>query len=194
MKHTSVASGLALAYLSAHAHAFPALLTRKDKWENPDGGNTDVQVGDKKINWGSKPPWDALNEIKDHCLSNGCNGDDKLTVKTKILDGDTLDEGEISISIDGTFAEEGEDGNIDQLTDLVKAAVANSNYDVKTETYAEGYSCSVGTPFGCDRKCRTLLHQHKMNIANANRSGNSHRRGPVLDDQPRQRQCQERLW
>lgn len=159
MKHTSVASGLALAYLSAHAHAFPALITRKDKWENPDGGNTDVQVGDKKINWGSKPPWDALNEIKDHCLSNGCNGDDKLTVKTKILDGDTLDEGDITISIEGTFARDDEDGNIDQLTDLVKAAAARSNYDVKTESYAEGYSCPVGTSFGCDRKCRTLLHR-----------------------------------
>lgn len=155
MKTTSVASGLALAYLSAHAHAFPTgpTLVRRDDWKNPDGGNTNVQVGDKKVNWGSKPPWDALNEIKEHCLSNGCNSEDKLKIKTKIFDEDKVNEGEITIAAEGDFALKGEDGNIEQLTDLAKAAIAKTKYDVKKEEYREGVSCPVGTPFGCDRKC-----------------------------------------
>ncbi|KJK79961.1 hypothetical protein H634G_04200 [Metarhizium anisopliae BRIP 53293] len=39
-----------------------------NSWSSPDGGNTkaDLDLADRKVNYGSTPPWDALDKIKDH--------------------------------------------------------------------------------------------------------------------------------
>lgn len=164
MKHAAGISGLALACLSSQAQASPLnlanLFSRDDKWENDDGGNTWVTIGDKKINWGEYRPVDALDKIKDHCQDNGCNGDKTLELDTSVKGDSELVSATIKISIEGSFEEDG-DGSKDNLVDLAKETIKESKYDhnmVEYPSNAGGCSFAGGTP--CDSKFPPMQSPH----------------------------------
>jgi hypothetical protein len=101
---------------------------QNDRWESESGdGNVRITAGSDKVNWGTMRPSEALEEIKNHCASNGCHGNDVLTVKSQIPGSARLEDHDINISVEGSFAKEGEKGSLDDLVDiakeLVKAAV-----------------------------------------------------------------------
>lgn len=165
MKHAAGLSALALAALSTQAQAGPLslakLLARDDQWENDDGGNTKVTIGDKKINWGEYKPEDALDEIKDHCQSNGCNGGKLLKLDTAVKGDSEMVGATIKISVEGSFDDDG-DGTLENLVDLAKETMSNSNYEKNTVEYPESAGgCSFAGGVPCDSKfsfLRVQLH------------------------------------
>ncbi|KAI8683792.1 hypothetical protein NCS57_00044000 [Fusarium keratoplasticum] len=54
-------------------------------WTNPDGGDTHVDIGNKKVAYGYTPPWYAFDKIKEECPSNGCNGENKIEYATDVI-------------------------------------------------------------------------------------------------------------
>lgn len=143
---------------------------RASSWSNPDGGNTKADLADHKVNYGSTPPWDALDKIKDHCLSNGCSSDSKFEIDTNVVKDDQLIGAKIKIAVGGSFNDPGQEGSLDQLVEIVKNVAAHSPYDVKKGVpYQVGNGCILGAagPTPCDREfsleplfpwCRTGKH------------------------------------
>src|SRR5688572_8672935 len=98
---------------------------QNDRWENSEeDGNVRIAIEDETFNWGTAPPWDVLDEIKNHCSSVGCHTDDKLTVPTKIISGYNMMDKELELSIQASFSENDALGSIDDLVELAKAASA----------------------------------------------------------------------
>ena len=163
MKHAAGLSALALASLSSHVQAGPLNFAKvfarddTDKWENDDGGNTVVTVGDKKINWGEYKPEDALNKIKEHCEPNGCNGQKLLELDTAVKGDSELVGATIKISTDGTFDDDG-DGTLDNLVELAKEAMKASKYEHNTVEYPESAGgCSFAGGVPCSSKFSTNI-------------------------------------
>jgi hypothetical protein len=128
---------------------------RANSWSNPDGGNTKADLADHKVNYGSTPPWDALDKIKDHCLSNGCSSDSNFEVDTNVVKDDQLVTAKIKLAVGGSFNDGGEEGNLDQLVEIVKNVAAHSPYDVKKDVpYQVGNGCVPGAAgsIPCDRR------------------------------------------
>lgn len=134
-----------------------ALSASAQKWTNPDGGNTNANIGDTKIAYGYTPPWYALDKIKEECPSNGCNSENKIEYSTGIIQDGEMKSATITISVEGSFNDEGEEGNRDQLVEIVKAVAGASKYDYeKDKTYRTGNGCVVSGPIPCDRKYTEL--------------------------------------
>ncbi|KAK2599960.1 hypothetical protein QQS21_005344 [Conoideocrella luteorostrata] len=126
---------------------------RANTWQNKDGGNTKADLADHKVNYGTTPPWDALDQIKKHCLSNGCSSDSSFEVDTKVVKDDQLVGAKIKIAVGGSFNDAGQEGNLDQLVEIVKSVAAHSPYDVKKGVpYQVGNGCIPGAagPTPCD--------------------------------------------
>lgn len=130
-----------------------ALGASAQTWKNPDGGNTNANIGDTKINYGYTPPWYALDKIKENCPSNGCNSENKIEYSTGIIEDGEMKSATITLSVEGSFNDPGEQGNRDQLVEIVKAVAGASKYDYNKDViYHTGNGCVVAGPTPCDRK------------------------------------------
>lgn len=128
-------------------------VSAEDQWTNPDGGNTHLDFGDTKIAFGYVTPWDAMNHIKDECVSTGCNSENKIEISSGVVSDGSLVSAKITLSVEGSFNDAGEDGNIDQLIEIVKAAYGASDYEYqKGVQYTTGNGCKYATGTPCDRK------------------------------------------
>ena len=129
-----------------------------DAWSNPDGGNTHVDIGDTKANYGYAPPWYAFDKIKEECPSNGCNSENKIEYSTGVIQDGEMVSATIVLSVEGSFNDAGQQGNRDQLVDIVKAVVGASPYDYhKDVKYATGNGCVTSGFTPCNRES-SLLH------------------------------------
>lgn len=130
--------------------------TAAQTWKNPDGGNTRADISDTKINYGSTPPWYAFDRIKEECLSTGCSSAKSFEYKTDYVVSGSFKQGNLLVSVDGSFNDEGEEGNLDQLVEIVKSVAGGSPYDyTQGKTYYIGNGCGLSGPTPCDRKCNT---------------------------------------
>ncbi|KAF4967952.1 hypothetical protein FZEAL_10457 [Fusarium zealandicum] len=119
MKFTTGLSVLALAIGAIAEHA----------WTNPDGGNTHVDIGDKKVAYGYTLPWYAFDKIKEECPSSGCNSENKIEYNTGVIQEGEMKSATITVSVEGSFNDAGEKGNRDDMVDIVKAVAGASDYE-----------------------------------------------------------------
>ncbi|KAF7563256.1 hypothetical protein G7046_g871 [Stylonectria norvegica] len=141
MKFINTLPVVALA-LQAHAD---------DIWTNPDGGNTHVDIGDGKVEYGYAPPWYAFEQIKSSCPSNGCNSENKIEYATGIVKAGALVSATIILSVEGSFNDAGEQGSRDQLVDIVNAVAGSSPYEYdKDVKYTTGNGCVVAGSTPCN--------------------------------------------
>lgn len=127
------------------------------EWQNPNGnGNVKAEISDKKINWGTTPPWTALDKIKEHCLDTSCGPGKPLVVDTEISEGDDKIKSKIQMTVSGVFGDKGEWGDIDQLVELAKTTLAYAPYDVEKAYQLVGDECigltGGGAPTACTSK------------------------------------------
>ncbi|KAM0418707.1 hypothetical protein ACHAPT_012406 [Fusarium lateritium] len=134
-----------------YAIAFAMGVAADDAWTNPDGGNTHVDIGDKKVAYGYTPPWYAFDKIKEECPSNGCNSENKIEYSTGVIQDGEMRSATITISVEGSFNDAGEQGNRDDLVEIVKAVAGASPYDFEAGvTYRTGNGCVVSGFIPCD--------------------------------------------
>ena len=111
-----------------------ALKAAADGWSSsdpvPSGSyNVSSALSDSTTNWGRAPPWDALDTIKDNCISLGCNTADPITYDTQVIDGPNLVDAQITMTVDADANDDGQPGSLDDLVEIAKTVVANGNYD-----------------------------------------------------------------
>ncbi|KAL2684912.1 hypothetical protein Neosp_006005 [[Neocosmospora] mangrovei] len=111
----------------------------EDAWTNPDGGNTHVDIGNKKVAYGYTPPWYAFDKIKEECPSNGCNSENKIEYATGVIQNGEMRPATITLAVEGSFNGFGEQGSRDDLVEIVKAVSGASQYD-----FEQGVSYYVG--------------------------------------------------
>ncbi|KAF4965816.1 hypothetical protein FSARC_6427 [Fusarium sarcochroum] len=125
--------------------------TAEDKWENPDGGNTRADIGDRKVNYGYTPPWYVFDKIKEECASTGCNSEHKIEHSTGVIQDGEMKSATIVCSVEGTFNDPDEPGNLDDLVELVKAVAGASPYDFEAGvSYRVGNGCVTSGFTPCD--------------------------------------------
>ncbi|KAF4985544.1 hypothetical protein FDECE_16487 [Fusarium decemcellulare] len=125
--------------------------TAEDAWSNPDGGNTHVDIGDKKVNYGYAPPWYAFDKIKEECPTTGCNSENKIEYSTGVIQDGEMKSATITISVEGSFNDAGEQGNRDDLVEIVKAVAGASPYDFEAGvSYRTGNGCVTSGFTPCD--------------------------------------------
>lgn len=128
-------------------------VSANDKWENEDGdGNVLAAVSDDTINWGTTPPWRALEKINEHCSHVGCHTDDTLEVDTTIAIGpnDPKRDATIRMSIRAGFSQNDDFGTRENLVELAKA-ISAQGYDVEEKAYWGERSCEKSPNVGCLR-------------------------------------------
>ncbi|KAK7397992.1 hypothetical protein QQX98_012640 [Neonectria punicea] len=133
-----------------------------DAWTNPDGDNTHVDIGDKRISYGYAPPWYALDKIKEECPNNGCNSENKIEYPTGVIqDGDMLG-ASLIISVEGSFNDPGETGNRDDLVEIAKAVMGASPYEYEADAvYWTGNGCGTSGFTPCDPGNKGSADQYK---------------------------------
>ncbi|KAL2209370.1 hypothetical protein CC79DRAFT_1367556 [Sarocladium strictum] len=118
-----------------------------DRWESESGdGNVRITAGSERINWGTMKPSEALEKIKDHCATNGCHGDDVLTVTSQIPGDARLEDHDINISVEGSFAKEGAQGSLNDLVDIAKELV-KASFEVEEQRTSDKI-CTTWTMCG----------------------------------------------
>ncbi|KAH7250383.1 hypothetical protein B0J15DRAFT_560845 [Fusarium solani] len=134
MKFTSCISAALLAIGAA----------AEDPWTNPDGGNTHVDIGNKKVAYGYTPPWYAFDKIKEECPSNGCNSENKIEYATGGIQNGEMRPAIITLAVEGSFNGVGEQGSRDDMVEIVKAVSGASQYDFEQGvSYYVGNGCAV---------------------------------------------------
>ncbi|RSL54040.1 hypothetical protein CEP53_007545 [Fusarium sp. AF-6] len=121
-----------------------------DVWTNPDGGNTHVDIGNNKVAYGYTPPWYAFDKIKEECPSNGCNSENKIEYATGVIQNGEMRSAIITLAVEGSFNGAGEQGNRDDLVEIVKAVSGASQYDFEQGvSYYVGNGCAVSGFIPC---------------------------------------------
>ncbi|KAJ4179102.1 hypothetical protein NW755_012702 [Fusarium falciforme] len=114
-------------------------------WTNPDGGNTHVDIGNRKVTYGYTPPWYAFDKIKEECPSNGCNSENKIGYATGVIQNGEMRPATITLAVEGSFNGVGEQGSRDDLVEIVKAVSGASQYDFEQagkKEYADQYTAT----------------------------------------------------
>lgn len=125
------------------------ILAQEQLWES-DSGNVRMDAGDGTINWGSTPPWVVLKEIKDHCSSVGCHGDDVLEVDTELITRDNgHSDAKVQVSVEGSFQSAGNLGSLENLVDLAAELVHTPDtYSIEERFWHTG-PCNGGNIDPC---------------------------------------------
>ena len=130
MKSSTILSVLALGaaqVVAAPVQDAPALVPRQGEdfiWTNEDGnGNSQVSIGDGKMNFGHLVPSSTLEAIDKECTSTGCKPNEDIKVKALIVDSDIGTEHDITLQVEGSFNAAGDRGSKRQLLDLAKQAL-----------------------------------------------------------------------
>ena len=143
-------------------------------WENSEeDGNVRIAVHDDTFNWGTTLPSEALDQIKDHCSSVGCHSGDKLYVPTGIVDGWTLHDRDLELSIQASFSVNDEIGSLEELVEIAKEVV-KGNHELRHYTYNDsGRWCDAPSNVGCVRKlhCSDLGEQERLMLTNVSIAG-----------------------
>ena len=106
----------------------PVLDAREDGeeliWENSDGvGNTQISIGDGKMNFGHLVPSSTLDQIDEHCTATGCKPDEDLSVTALFVNSNYGSEADITMQVEGSFNAGSDRGSKSQLLELAKIAM-----------------------------------------------------------------------
>lgn len=117
----------------------PIALAQEREWTSNDGGNLRMEAGDSTINWGSTPPWNIIRQIKDHCSSIGCHGNNELEADTEFVHQASHFDGTVTVSVEASFQSDGELGSLDNLVDLAAELIAEGeSYEVEERFWHTG--------------------------------------------------------
>ncbi|KAI1076798.1 hypothetical protein F5B20DRAFT_583971 [Whalleya microplaca] len=123
-------------------------ISKRAIYENKKG-NLDIEVNDKKVNFGNQTPWDVLNKAKEKCDQTTCN--EPYTVETRIVtDGSAQ---KYKITVDATSSTINKDGKKSNLKNMVDTAywAAKKSTESHKKTYGEGSTCGgPATGSACD--------------------------------------------
>jgi hypothetical protein len=87
--------------------AAPHLVTRQDGesvWQNEDGGNVVVTVGNGRMAYGGTPPKETLNAIRNGCTSIACQPNKEYPSPTFKVVGPHAENQEMKLTVEGSFA------------------------------------------------------------------------------------------
>lgn len=174
-KKPQMLAGVALALIRV---SHPVALAQEE-WRSEDGGNIRMEAGDETINWGSTPPWNIIHEIKDHCSSIGCHGNNELEADTEFVHQNSHFDGTITVSIEASFMADGEVGSLDNMVDLAAELIAEEDsYEIKEGHWNTG-PCRGSRIDPCSSKYHqvTILEQRRRS-ASTRTSTNSSRPQP----------------
>ncbi|CAM1508896.1 Fc.00g026350.m01.CDS01 [Cosmosporella sp. VM-42] len=104
-----------------------ARLSKRDIYKGDKNGNTKIELNQHRINWGTTPPWDALDHLHKKCDRIGCNS--PVKVPTQIVSGDDIHDATITISVDTTSQGK------DMMNNMIEMAKAVSAGHGKKQTY-----------------------------------------------------------
>lgn len=130
---TAIYTALAL------ASSIPYVLAQEQRFDADPSGNTRVATSGQGINYGTTPPWYALDALNEFCNPVGCSGE--LEVGTLVTDDFVLRDHKIIMEVQGTFNENGL-GTRRNMIEVAKTVSARG-YDFRKEDYIE----SCGSPF-----------------------------------------------
>ncbi|UPK97747.1 hypothetical protein LCI18_008682 [Fusarium solani-melongenae] len=141
MKFTSCISATLLAIVAA----------AEDVWTNSDGGNTHVDIGNKKVAYGYTPPWYAFDKIKEECPSNVCNSENKIVYATGVIQNGEMRPATITLAV-----EAGKKEYADQYTatDLIVVRVENEDGGLLVDM---SVSIKVDVDDGGEGVCDTIM-------------------------------------
>jgi hypothetical protein len=88
----------------------------------PVDGDSTIEYGDSKLNYGARVPSTILDIIRDECLDTACNPGGDYGFSTLVINADRASDVSYSINIEGSFANPGERGDKTQLLQLAKLA------------------------------------------------------------------------
>ncbi|KAM5364273.1 hypothetical protein ACJZ2D_011582 [Fusarium nematophilum] len=110
-------------------------------------GNTKVDLDKHRINWGTTPPWDALDHLHQKCEQNGCTSPFK--VPTQIVSGDDIHDAHITISAEMISQNRKMTNNLVELAKAVSAGHGNKKtYKVVKKKYHPNKT-GCCPPVGC---------------------------------------------
>jgi len=83
-------------------------------------GFATVEYGDGKLNYGHRVPSSILDVIRDDCGQTSCNPAGSYGFSALVINSDRANDVSYTISVEGSFALEGERGSKTQLLELAK--------------------------------------------------------------------------
>ena len=104
-------------------------------------GNTQVDADSQAINYGTTPPWYALDHLLTECSTVGCSGAEEVKVGTLVVKNGHLVEMDIVISAEASFNSEGK-ATRETLVEIAKG-ISAQGYEFRKDKYED---CG-GTPF-----------------------------------------------
>jgi hypothetical protein len=127
MKVTAPTALLAMQAATVLAAPFAggkSLTARQDDddviWTNQEGGFATVEYGDGKLNYGARVPSTILDVLRDECGQTSCNPSGGYGFSSLVVNSDRPNDASYTISVEGSFATDGERGSKAQLLELAK--------------------------------------------------------------------------
>lgn len=91
----------------------------EERWSNEDGGNVIVAFGGGRVSFGTIAPKEMVQIIRDECLSIACKPNQDYTKDTIDVVSLTGFEKEMKMVVEGTFAADGQKGDLNQLLSII---------------------------------------------------------------------------
>lgn len=85
-----------------------------------EDGFATVEYGDGKLNYGARVPSTILDVISDECGQTSCNPSGGYGFSTLVINSDRASDVSYTISVEGSFALDGQRGSKSQLLELAK--------------------------------------------------------------------------
>ncbi|KAM0322564.1 hypothetical protein ACHAQA_009411 [Verticillium albo-atrum] len=115
------------------------------EWVNPDGGNIFGGISDIEMDFGTTPPWMALDKIKTDCADLACAPGVPVTHQTILVDGGDTN---IKMEVEGSFSRINEPGSKEKLVEIAKTILA-SDYEFEAGVMYQPGVC-INNKNGCD--------------------------------------------
>lgn len=133
-------------------------------WKNPKGGNLDINLSDKQVNWGSANPADVIQKLLDHCHADGtCDSEFEVDSSWTTDNGNNpLEKGSVKISItDAQFEVWAKNGLVAAMKAVVKKA---SKVDHTSWTVAPACGGNICTTGGGDNDIDQWTGPEQINL------------------------------
>lgn len=132
-------------------------------WEPEEEGSgfATVEYGDGMLNYGARVPSTILDIIRDECGQTSCNPSGGFGFSTRVVNSDRASDRSYTISVQGSFALEGQ-GSKEQLLELAKMGFEEV-YNAGVAKRHEGVhyivnECPAHQTI-CPGKCRSTSHR-----------------------------------
>ena len=146
--HFSTCTVAAAAVLLGTAAALPPQPVARDtdRWDSNEKKkdyNIYIEYTKKKVSWGSLRPADVVMQLKDDCMDVSCSDSASFTRDSNFIDDKgVMLEGELEITVDGSFSgssDADDELKLSGMVDMAREALIDlGSYEVRTAADDDG--------------------------------------------------------